>query len=86
MGHWVGHNKHIETLLIWLHLIFIYLILQINKNIHSDPQQKSCFSCIAGGGKIKHTSLFSTVPLSLLFRTKNVFSISTSQEFYQIKL
>jgi len=26
MGHWVGHNKYIKTLLIWLHLIFIYLI------------------------------------------------------------
>jgi len=35
MNHWVGHNKYIETLLIWLHLIFIYLILQINKNIIS---------------------------------------------------
>jgi len=28
---WVGHNKYIETFLIWLRLIFIYLILQINK-------------------------------------------------------
>jgi len=24
--YWVAHNKYIETLLIWLHLIFIYLI------------------------------------------------------------
>jgi len=46
MGHWVGHNKYVETLLILLHLIFIYLILQINKNILSDLQQKSFFSCI----------------------------------------
>jgi len=23
MDHWVGHNKYIETLPIWLHLIFI---------------------------------------------------------------
>jgi len=45
LGHWVGHNKYIETLLIWLYLIFIYLLLQINKNILSDLQQKSCFSC-----------------------------------------
>jgi len=46
MGHWVGHNKYIETLRILLHLIFIfYLILQINKNILSDLQQNSCFSC-----------------------------------------
>jgi len=45
MGHWVGHNKYIETLQILLHLIFIYLLLQINKNILSDLQQNSCFSC-----------------------------------------
>jgi len=25
MDHWVGHNKYIKTLLIWLHLIFIYI-------------------------------------------------------------
>jgi len=42
MGHWVGHNK---TFLILLHLIFIYLILQINKSILSDLQQNSCFGC-----------------------------------------
>jgi len=23
MGHWVGHNKYIQTLQIWLHLILI---------------------------------------------------------------
>jgi len=45
MGHWVGHNKYIETLQILLHLIFIYLILQININILSDLKQNSCFSC-----------------------------------------
>jgi len=46
IGHWVGHNKYyIETMLILLHLIFIYLIFQINKNILSDLQQSSCFSC-----------------------------------------
>jgi len=36
---------YMETLLILLHLIFIYLILQINKDILSDLQQNSCFSC-----------------------------------------
>jgi len=44
-GHWVRHNKYIKTLLIWLHRFFNYLILQTNKNILSDLQQKSCFSC-----------------------------------------
>jgi len=41
----VGHNKYIETLRILLHLIFIYLILQINKDTLPDLQQNSCFSC-----------------------------------------
>jgi len=45
MGHWVGYNKYIETLQILLHLIFIYLILQTNKNILSELKQNSCFSC-----------------------------------------
>jgi len=70
MDHWVGRNKYIETLQVLLHLIFIYLILQINKNILSDLKQNSCFSCtvcattdIAEEGKIKRTSLGSTVPL-----------------------
>jgi len=31
MGHWVGHNKYIETLLIWLLLIFIYYLLYTSK-------------------------------------------------------
>jgi len=45
MGHWVGHNKYIEILRILLHLIFMYLILQINKDTLSDLQQNSCCSC-----------------------------------------
>jgi len=50
MGHWVGHNKYIETLQILLHLIFIYLILHINKDTLSDLQQNSCFSCTVCAG------------------------------------
>jgi len=83
MGHWVGHNKYIETLLIWLRLIFIYLILQINKHILSDLQKKSRFSCTVcatKGRKIKHTSFIFTVPLPLLFRIKNMFSTFTAQK------
>jgi len=55
---------YIETLLIWLHLIFIYL-LQINKNIISDLQQNHVLAVqfmpprIAGREKIKCTSLIS---------------------------
>jgi len=45
MRHWVGHNKYIEILHILLHLIFIYLILQINKDTLLDLQQNSYFSC-----------------------------------------
>jgi len=45
MGHWVGQNKYIEILRILFYLIFIYLILQINKDTFSDLQQNSCFSC-----------------------------------------
>jgi len=45
MGHWVEHNKYIEILRILLYLIFIYLIIQINKDTLSDLQQNSCFSC-----------------------------------------
>jgi len=41
MGHWVGHNKYIEILRILLYLIFIYLIIQINKDTLSDLQQNS---------------------------------------------
>jgi len=40
---------------------------------------------IAGRSKIKCTSLISTTPLSLLLRTKNGFSISTSQELLSEK-
>jgi len=73
MGHWVGHTKYTETLWILLHLIFIYLIVQINKSLLLGLQQNSCFSCvqfvplrITDEGKIKRTSLCSKVPLSLL--------------------
>jgi len=45
MGHWVGHNKYIEILRILVHLIFIYLILQINKDTLFDLQKNSGFSC-----------------------------------------
>jgi len=38
MGHWVGRNKYIEVLQILLYLIFIYLIIQINKDTLSDLQ------------------------------------------------
>jgi len=44
MVHWVGHNRYIETLRILLYLIFIYLILQTDKDKLSDIQEKSYFS------------------------------------------
>jgi len=40
---------------------------------------------IAEEDKIKRTSLGSTVPLSLLFRTKNVLLFSLQRNFYQNK-
>jgi len=74
MGHWVRHNKYIETLHILLHLIFICVILQ--KDALSHLQQNSSLAVqfvplrVAEEGKITR---FYTVPLSLLLRTKNVF-------------
>jgi len=89
----VGHNKYIDTLHILLHLIFIYLILQINKHIIlSDLKENSCFSYvqfvpprIAEEGKIKRTSGGCTVPLLLLFRTKNVFYLHFRKTFIRKK-
>jgi len=93
IDHWVGHNKYIETLLIWLHLIFIYLILQINKIFFQIYSKNHVLAVqfvpprIAGGGKIKRTSLISTSHYHyILFRTKNVLSISTSQELSSEKI
>jgi len=48
MGQLLGHNKYIEILRILLYLIFIYLIIQINKDTLSDLQQISFFSCTVG--------------------------------------
>jgi len=45
MGHWVEHNKYMEIFRILLYLIFIYLIIQINKDTLSGLQQNLCFSC-----------------------------------------
>jgi len=45
MGHWAGHNIYTEILRILLHLILIYLLLQINKDTISDLQQDLYFSC-----------------------------------------